>query len=92
MLTSRGLADPRRLAPILSQPWATGPVRRRLVPVMRAPMHKVWGDAALTGGLFPLSWTQDGVRHDRLLRIVHVWARREGRWRITYTQLTRVPQ
>lgn len=65
----------------------------RLHPyVIREPMHKVWGDAALTGGLFPLSWTQDGVRHDRLLRIVHVWAKYDGRWRITYTQLTRVPQ
>lgn len=65
----------------------------RLHPyVMQQPMHKVWAGAALTGGLFPLSWTQDDVRHDRLLRIVHVWAKHDGRWRITYTQLTRVPQ
>jgi hypothetical protein len=59
---------------------------------MTEPMQKVWSDAALTGGLLQLSWTQDGARHNRLLRIAHVWAVRDGRWRMTYTQLTRVPQ
>lgn len=60
--------------------------------VMQAPIAKVWGDAALTGGLMPLAWTQDGARHARMLRIAHVWAKSGGRWRIVYTQLTRVPQ
>lgn len=60
--------------------------------VMQAPIARVWNDAALTGGLMPLAWTQDGVRHSRMLRIAHVWAKSGGRWRIAYTQLTRVPQ
>ena len=56
------------------------------------PMLKVWGDVALTGGLLHLGWTQDGKHQERLLRIAHVWARDDGHWRLTYTQLTRVPQ
>jgi ketosteroid isomerase-like protein len=60
--------------------------------VMQAPVAKVWNDVALTGGLMPLAWTQDGVGHSRMLRIAHVWVRGGGRWRIAYTQLTRVLQ
>jgi ketosteroid isomerase-like protein len=60
--------------------------------IMQEPMGRVWGESALTGGIMPLGWTQDGVHHSRLLRIAHVWVKREGRWRIIYTQLTRVPQ
>lgn len=60
--------------------------------VMRQPMHKVWGDTALTGGIMPLGWTQEGKHQKRLLRIAHVWVKHDGRWRLTYTQLTRVPE
>lgn len=59
--------------------------------VVEQPVQKVWGDAALTGGVLRLSWTLDGERESRLLRIAHVWARRDGHWHLTYTQLTRVP-
>lgn len=57
--------------------------------VIEQPMHRAWGDAAVTGGRLRLSWAQDGERHQRLLHIAHVW-RRQERWRIGYTQLTRV--
>ncbi|MES2055514.1 MAG: nuclear transport factor 2 family protein [Pseudomonadota bacterium] len=64
----------------------------RLDPyVVEQPVYKVYGDTALTGGVFRLNWTQDGSRHDRRLRIVHFWVKRGDRWRISYTQLTRVP-
>jgi len=53
------------------------------------PLGKVWGGTALTGGIFELSWTQEGRRQNRQLRIAHVWTREDGRWRIAYTQLTR---
>jgi ketosteroid isomerase-like protein len=54
-------------------------------------VRKVWGDAALLAGQVQLSWTLDGKHESRLLRIAHVWAKVAGRWRIAYTQLTRVP-
>lgn len=60
--------------------------------VMEQRVEKVWGDAAVVAGLVHLSWTQDGKHHDRLLRIAHVWTKRDGRWQATYTQVTRVPQ
>jgi ketosteroid isomerase-like protein len=59
---------------------------------MQEPIHKVWGEIALTGGIFDLQWIQGDASHARLLRIAHVWIKRERRWRLTYTQLTRVPQ
>jgi len=60
--------------------------------VMEQPVQKVWGNSAVTGGLLHLSWTQDGRHQMRLLRIAHVWVKHDGHWRLTYTQLTRVPQ
>jgi ketosteroid isomerase-like protein len=60
--------------------------------VMQEPVQRVLGDAALTGGRLHLSWTQDGERHTRQLRIIHVWTRQGGRWRIAYTQLTRIAE
>jgi ketosteroid isomerase-like protein len=59
---------------------------------LQQPVHKVWGDAALLAGVVRLSWTLKGEHHERLLRIAHVWTRQEGRWRLAYTQLTRVPE
>lgn len=58
--------------------------------VIEEPILKVWKTLALTGGKLHLRWNQDGAKHERPLRIVHVWTRQDGRWRITYTQLTRI--
>lgn len=60
--------------------------------VVEQPVRKVWGDTALTGGLLNLGWTLDGEHHRRLLRVAHIWARQDGHWRLTYSQLTRVPE
>jgi uncharacterized protein (TIGR02246 family) len=53
--------------------------------------YRVRGDAALTAWTFNLSWTQDGRRQTRRLRIAHFWVKQHGGWRIAYTQLTRIP-
>jgi ketosteroid isomerase-like protein len=55
------------------------------------PFYRVHGDTAITGWRFHLTWTQDGKRQARFLHIVHSWVKRNGRWHIEYTQLTRVP-
>ena len=63
----------------------------RLDPyVMEQPVVKIWGNTALIAGRLHLAWTQDGRRQNRLVRIAHVWAKDDGHWRLTYTQLTRV--
>jgi ketosteroid isomerase-like protein len=60
--------------------------------MIEQPVYKVHGDSALTGGSFKLSWTQDGRHQTRRLRIAHFWVKNAGKWRIAYTQLTRVPE
>lgn len=56
------------------------------------PLYKLWGDVALTGWVMQLRWTQSAQRQSRRLRIAHIWTNRGGRWRLAYTQLTRVPE
>ena len=59
---------------------------------LQQPVRRRWGDTALVAGMVQLSWTLKGEHQGRLLRIAHVWTRVQGRWRLAYTQLTRVPQ
>ena len=51
-----------------------------------------WGNTALVAGVVNLSWTLDGKREARRLRVAHVWTKQQGRWRLAYSQLTRVPE
>jgi ketosteroid isomerase-like protein len=60
--------------------------------VLEQKVEKVWGDAAVVGGIMLLKWTQDGKNQSRKLRIVYVWAKKTGHWQATYAQLTRVPE
>src|SRR5262245_52856083 len=60
--------------------------------VLQEKVEKVLGDAAVVGGVMLLKWTQDGKQQSRKLRIVYVWAKRDGHWQTTYAQLTRVPE
>jgi ketosteroid isomerase-like protein len=59
---------------------------------LRQKVLKRWGDTALLAGVVSLSWTLDGKREQRQLRIAHVWTRIDGRWHLAYTQLTRIPE
>ncbi len=54
--------------------------------------RRTWGNTALVAGVVNLSWTLEGQHHARRLRIAHVWTKQKGRWRLAYTQLTRVPE
>ena len=60
--------------------------------VMTQPVQTAWDTGAVIGGVVHLGWTQDGKHQQRWIRIAHVWAKRDGTWRMTYTQVTRVPQ
>jgi ketosteroid isomerase-like protein len=59
--------------------------------VIEQPVRKVWSDGAVIGGLVNLNWTQDGKHQTRQIRVAYVWMKRDGRWRVTYAQVTRVP-
>ena len=60
--------------------------------VLGQKVEKVWGDAAVIGGIMFLKWTQDGKQQSRKLRLVYVWAKKDGHWQTTYGQLTRIPE
>ena len=60
--------------------------------VLEQPVRRVWGNTALVAGRVRLSWTLKGEHQARWLRIAHVWTKLEGRWRLAYTQLTRIPE
>ena len=53
--------------------------------------YQVRSETALTAWTFKLSWTQDGRHQSRRLRMAHFWVRQGGRWRIAYSQVTRIP-
>jgi ketosteroid isomerase-like protein len=59
---------------------------------LQQQVRRIWGDTALLAGVVRLSWTLKGEHQARLLRIAHVWTRQQGRWRLAYTQLTRIPE
>jgi ketosteroid isomerase-like protein len=59
--------------------------------VREQSINKVWDGGAVTAATVRLSWTQDGVKHTRTLRYADVWVKNNGRWQVTFTQVTRVP-
>jgi len=59
--------------------------------VMTQSVQTAWDAGAVIGGVIHLGWTQDGKHQQRWIHIAHVWAKRDGTWRMTYTQVTRVP-
>ncbi|MEO8064269.1 MAG: nuclear transport factor 2 family protein [Pseudomonadota bacterium] len=59
--------------------------------VIEQPVHEVWRDGAVIGGLVNLRWTQGGEHQARQLRVAYVWVKRDGHWLAIYAQVTRVP-
>jgi hypothetical protein len=55
------------------------------------PVEKLLGDTALLGGVATLKGTDGGKPFTARLRFVDVWARRDGQWRVVFTQATRAP-
>jgi hypothetical protein len=56
------------------------------------PVQQVWGaDAAVLGGRVDMQGTDGGQRFRVMVRFADVWARRDGQWRVVYSQVTRVP-
>lgn len=56
------------------------------------PVQQVWGeDAAILGGRVDMQGTDGGQRFRVMVRFADVWAKRDGQWRVVYSQVTRVP-
>jgi ketosteroid isomerase-like protein len=54
------------------------------------PVEKVLGDTALLGGKVNMTGVDGGQRFALVVRFVDTWARRDGQWRVVYSQVTRV--
>jgi ketosteroid isomerase-like protein len=54
------------------------------------PVHKVWNDGAVMGGLVHLKGVDGGTPFAVTLRFADVWAKRKGKWQVVYAQVARV--
>jgi ketosteroid isomerase-like protein len=85
LVNSRGVVETK--AQFIADSTAPG---FRLDPfVVREPIIKVWRDGAVLGGLVMLSGTDGGKKFSVLLRFADIWAKRNSRWQVVYTGVTR---
>ncbi|HET9449129.1 MAG TPA: nuclear transport factor 2 family protein [Steroidobacteraceae bacterium] len=55
------------------------------------PVEKVWSDGAVMGGLVHLRGTDGGKPFAVTLRFADIWAKRNGKWQVVYTHVSRPP-
>ena len=55
------------------------------------PMEKVWSDGAVMGGVVDLRGTDGGKPFAVKLRFADIWAKRNGKWQVIYTHVSRPP-
>ena len=53
------------------------------------PVERVWGNAAVLGGSVILSGVDHGGKFQAHLRFADVWAKRNGRWQVIYTHVSK---
>jgi len=56
------------------------------------PVEKVWSNGAVMGGLVHLRGVESGKPFAITLRFADIWAKRDGRWRVIYTHVSRPPE
>jgi hypothetical protein len=59
--------------------------------VVQQPIEKVWSDGAVMGGVVDLKGTDGGKPFAVTLRFADIWAKRNGRWQVIYTHVSRPP-
>ena len=55
------------------------------------PVEKVWKDGAVMGGVATIRGTDGGQRYEMRLRFADIWAKRNGRWQVIYSQVSKAP-
>jgi ketosteroid isomerase-like protein len=50
-----------------------------------------WPGGAVLGGVVTLEGTSEGKAYAVRLRFADIWAERDGRWQVVFTEATRVP-
>jgi hypothetical protein len=57
--------------------------------VVRDAVETVWSDGAVMGGLTTLRGVDGGKPVEATLRFADIWAKRNGRWQVIYTYVSR---
>ena len=57
--------------------------------VIEQPIMNAWSDGAVLGGLTTYAGMQGGKAFRLRLRFADVWAKRNGRWQVVYTGVTK---
>lgn len=55
------------------------------------PVEKVWSDGAVMGGVVDLKGVEGGKPFAVTLRFADIWAKRNGKWQVIYTHVSRPP-
>jgi len=59
--------------------------------VVEDAIEKVWTDGAVMGGIATLRGTDGGKPFEATLRFADIWAKRNGKWQVIYTHVSRPP-
>jgi hypothetical protein len=59
--------------------------------VVEQPIEKVWNDGAVMGGLANLRGVDAGKPFSVSLLFADIWAKRNGKWQVIYTHVSRPP-
>ena len=55
------------------------------------PVEKVWSDGAVMGGVVDLRGIDGGKPFAVTLRFADIWAKRNGKWQVVYTHVSKPP-
>ena len=56
---------------------------------IQKPVEKIWATGAVLGGVVDAHGTSDGKAYAIRMRFADIWAKRDGKWRVIYTQARR---
>jgi hypothetical protein len=58
---------------------------------IQQPVEKVWSDGAVMGGIVDLRGVDGGKPFAVTLRFADIWAKRNGKWQVVYTHVSKPP-
>lgn len=58
---------------------------------IQQPVEKAWSDGAVMGGVVDLRGIDGGKPFSVTLRFADIWAKRNGKWQVIYTHVSRPP-
>ncbi len=67
---------------------STDPDAKLLPFTIEQPLHTVWSDGAVLGGKVNYRTVDHGKECAQWLLFADIWAKRGGRWRVVYTQVS----